>query len=915
MKKRISLLMAAVLFASTMTVPVSASEELLVEQIVSEDVSVENEEAADETEISLSEINDLAEATEESTKSAEENEKLTEKSAEATEEGTKSAEEGAEATEESTEKTVTEEAASQGEATDLESSEGASVSTEAIDYNSDSAMNSESTEIAEIETEAISEETAKKKFTDFSDSTESEEPEETETTEQTTESGETEATSLLTNEIAATSVEESEAEDNFTLAAEDSSDILYSGTCGENLTWQLDSNGTLTISGSGAMSDYNYNKSAERAPWYSYRYQILSIVVESGVTSIGTDTFIMCEKVTSVSLPTTLKSIGEGAFTGCYALAEIAIPEGVTEIQDGVFSHCTALVSVSLPSTLTSIGSMAFDSCIQLSGITIPAGVTSIGDDVFTVCYNLAEIQVASSNSSYCSVDGVLFTKDKKALVRYPSAKADTSYTIPSGVTTVESGAFNYCKNLASITLSNTVETVEENVFYYCTGLTQITFSENLKTLGGCTFSGCSKLTSITIPESMTTIDYGTFTGCTSLTCVTIPESITSIYTGAFGDCTSITDVYYAGSSDSWSKITIGSENDTLTGAAIHYGKEMLSSCTATLSATSYTYDGTAKKPTVEVKNGSETLAAGTDYTVSYSNNTNAGTATVTVKGKGNYEGSITKTFTIKKASQTLTAKAAASTVKAGKTTQITASGKGNITYSSGSTSIATVSSSGVVTAKKPGTVKITVKAAGNSNYNAASKTVTIKVTLAAGKISSLKNTSSGITIKWSKVTGASGYYIYRKTASGTYQRIKTIKSGSTLSYTDKTVKSKNGTTYLYAVKPYSGSTKGSYVSSTVVRLTGTSLSSVKNASSKKMTVKWTKKTKVTGYQIQYSTSSTFASGNTAVKVSGSTKVSKTISSLKKGTTYYVRIRTYKTVSGKNYYSAWSSVEKVKIAK
>lgn len=322
---------------------------------------------------------------------------------------------------------------------------------------------------------------------------------------------------------------------------------------------------------------------------------------------------------------------------------------------------------------------------------------------------------------------------------------------------------------------------------------------------------------------------------------------------------------------------------------------------------------GKAVTPAVTVKSGDTVLVNGTDYSVAYSNNVDPGTAAITVTGIGNNKGTIKKTFTIDKADQTVTVSAAASVV-AGKTAQITAGGTGVLTYSSSKTSVATVSGSGVITAKKPGTVKITVKAAGDSYYNAASKTVTVKVTLAAGKISSLTNTSSGIKIKWSKVTGASGYYIYRKTSSGSYKKIKTIQSTSTLSYTDTAVKSKNGTAYTYKVVPYSGSTKGSFEAQKTVRLTGTTLSGVSSPSSKKMAVKWAQKTNVTGYQIQYSTSSTFASGNKTAKVSGATKVSKTISSLKKGKTYYVRIRTYKTVSGKIYYSAWSSAKKVKIS-
>ncbi len=186
---------------------------------------------------------------------------------------------------------------------------------------------------------------------------------------------------------------------------------------------------------------------------------------------------------------------------------------------------------------------------------------------------------------------------------------------------------------------------------------------------------------------------------------------------------------------------------------------------------------------------------------------------------------------------------------------------------------------------------------------------------LAPGRISKLTNASKGITVKWSKVTGTSGYYIYRKTGSGSYKKVKTITKASTTSWTDTSVKSKNGTKYTYKVVPYSGSTKGSFTSKTTVRLNGVTLSSVKNASSKKLTVKWKKNSKASGYQIQYSTSSTFAKGNKTVMVSGSSKISKTIAKLTKNKTYYVRIRAYKTISGKTYYSAWSSVKKVKIKK
>ncbi|MCQ2492617.1 MAG: InlB B-repeat-containing protein [Lachnospiraceae bacterium] len=177
-----------------------------------------------------------------------------------------------------------------------------------------------------------------------------------------------------------------------------------------------------------------------------------------------------------------------------------------------------------------------------------------------------------------------------------------------------------------------------------------------------------------------------------------------------------------------------------------------------------------------------------------------------------------------------------------------------------------------------------------------------------------LSNAASGITIAWDKVTGASGYYVYRKDGSN-YTKIATVNKDDTLSFTDTSVKTKNGSAYTYAVCAYCGDNKSQYVDKKTYRVTGVSISSLKNSSSKKMTVKWSKNSKATGYQIQYSKSSSFASGNKTVTVKGAGTVSKKISSLTKKKTYYVRVRAYKTVSSVKYYSAWSAKKSVKIKK
>ncbi|MBQ6163275.1 MAG: fibronectin type III domain-containing protein [Clostridia bacterium] len=177
-----------------------------------------------------------------------------------------------------------------------------------------------------------------------------------------------------------------------------------------------------------------------------------------------------------------------------------------------------------------------------------------------------------------------------------------------------------------------------------------------------------------------------------------------------------------------------------------------------------------------------------------------------------------------------------------------------------------------------------------------------------------LTNIASGIYVKWTKVTGATGYYVYRKAGSGSYSLVKKITDTATVTFTDTAVKDKNGVKYTYIVKAYKGTTKSAYTAKATYRLTGVAISSVTNSAAGSMTVKWAQNAKATGYQIQYATNSKFTSAKT-VTVSGASTLSKTIASLTKGSTYYVRVRAYKTVSSVKYYSAWSSAKSVKIVK
>ncbi|MCC8155894.1 MAG: leucine-rich repeat protein, partial [Oscillospiraceae bacterium] len=173
---------------------------------------------------------------------------------------------------------------------------------------------------------------------------------------------------------------------------------------------------------------------------------------------------------------------------------------------------------------------------------------TSIGNSAFADCSSLTEIQVSVGNAVYSSEDGMLFNKDKTDLICYPAGKTETSYEIPRSVTWIGFYAFEGNNNLTNVTIPDSVMSI-----------------------GKYAFCGCSNLTSVTIPESVTTIGSSAFSECSSLTSITLLNASTSIGWGAFDGCSSLTDVYYSGSEAEWNEIEIGSNNDYLTSATIHY--------------------------------------------------------------------------------------------------------------------------------------------------------------------------------------------------------------------------------------------------------------------------------------------------------------------------------------------------------
>ena len=210
---------------------------------------------------------------------------------------------------------------------------------------------------------------------------------------------------------------------------------VASGTCGDNVTWKLTDDGTLTISGTGDMSNYGYGN---YSPWYDSRDSVKAVVIESGVTSIGNSAFYYCESLSLVTIPDGVTSIGSCSFNCCRNLTSVTIPASVTSIGDGAFDACYSLTSITLPDSVTSIGDSAFYCCVSLTSFTIPEGVKSIGRDVFHSCESL------------------------------------TSVTIREGVTSIGDSAFYKCYSLASVTIPYSMTRIEGLAFDGCDSLKDV---------------------------------------------------------------------------------------------------------------------------------------------------------------------------------------------------------------------------------------------------------------------------------------------------------------------------------------------------------------------------------------------------------------------------------------------------------
>ena len=418
-------------------------------------------------------------------------------------------------------------------------------------------------------------------------------------------------------------------------------------------------------------------------------------IIPEGVTAIGEYAFFKCSSLEKINIPDSVISIEAWAFAVCSDLTSVTIPKGVESIDSYAFAHCSNLKEINLPEGLTTIADYAFVRCVSLEDVSIPEGVAEIPTSAFMECISLKRIGLPKGLKdigwdAFCGCSSL------------------TEISLPEGLVSLRSGVFSGCSSLTEISIPKSVTRIgggsgntsmgNNNIFQSCRSLTSIKVEEGntifdsrgdcnaiiqtesnelivgckntkipveVTRIGGGAFAGCDGLTKIAIPYGVTSIGTGAFgsyivgdgfegfinSGCNNLTEISIPESVISIENGAFSGCSDELTIY--GKTGSYAEI-YAKENDikfSSTGIALNpIEKKTISSNNVALSQTSYTYDGKAKTPTVTVKDGAAVLKEGTDYTVTYSNNINVGTAKVTVTGKGNYTGTVTKEFTITKA-------------------------------------------------------------------------------------------------------------------------------------------------------------------------------------------------------------------------------------------------------------------------
>ena len=324
------------------------------------------------------------------------------------------------------------------------------------------------------------------------------------------------------------------------------------GNCGANVTYSFDpATGEMTISGTGAMADYN----SDDTPWYTYRNRITSLSIGNGVTHIGKYAFYGCDSMTDVIIPVSVTSIGYYSFCACSGLTDIMIPDNVTSIDSFAFYSCDSLTSITIPAKVTNIASYAFYSCDSLTNVTINNPATNIGTNAFKYCSPSLTIYgwTGSTAETYANDNSIPFvsigsTGSCGANVTYSFDPATGELTISGTGAMADYNSddtpwYTYRNRITSLSIGNGVTHIGKYAFYGCDSMTDVIIPVSVTSIGYYSFCACSGLTDIMIPDNVTSIDSFAFYSCDSLTSITIPAKVTNIASYAFYSCDSLTNV------------------------------------------------------------------------------------------------------------------------------------------------------------------------------------------------------------------------------------------------------------------------------------------------------------------------------------------------------------------------------------
>ena len=313
----------------------------------------------------------------------------------------------------------------------------------------------------------------------------------------------------------------------------------------------------------------------------SDKYVSISLESSEDLTEISGDVFAGCTNITSITVPSGVETIGEGAFEGCTNLTEINLPDSVTTIGESAFEGCSNLSEITIPNGVEEIGTRAFKNT-NITSITIPGSVESVGYQAFDGCAitsvtfgegisedgatdTLGALPSNNANSPYTVVvsdadDVSNVAAAAKTIFKYFALSLQnctdltiiddytfsqsqiTSINLPITVTTIGDAAFDRCQSLTNITIPNNVTSIGQNAFIFCESLTEISIPDSVISIGNRAFAECEELEGLTLGENVTTIGESAFCN-NNLTNITIPDSVTTIGSGAFYGCrlTSVT--------------------------------------------------------------------------------------------------------------------------------------------------------------------------------------------------------------------------------------------------------------------------------------------------------------------------------------------------------------------------------------